>query len=194
MSHSSAAAMGDQQLWNQVLDGRASAFELIYLRHASAVYNHCFRRTGSWSIAEDLTSMVFLETWRQRAQVHLVDGNALPWLLGVANNCVRRQSRTLARHRRAVARLPRDTITPDPADDVVGRVDDQRRMASVLAAMRRLSRVEREVISLCVWSELSYAEAAVAMQVPVGTVRSRLARARQRLRAADEALELTRRP
>lgn len=187
MSPSGIDVVGDLILWEQVCQGSGRAFEQVYERYADAVYNHCFRRTGLWSVSEDLTSVVFLETWRQRDRVKLVDGNVLPWLLGIANNCVRRQARSVARHRRAIARLPIEPSSPDPAEDVAGRIDDQRQMRLVLDAMRHLTQVEHEVISLCVWGGLTYAEAAIAMSVPIGTVRSRLARARRRLAAHNSA-------
>jgi RNA polymerase sigma-70 factor (ECF subfamily) len=73
---------------------------------------------------------------------------------------------------------------PDFAEDLAGRIDDAGRLREVHAALRTLRRGEREVIALCVWSGLDYASAAAALGVPVGTVRSRLARARAKLRKA----------
>jgi RNA polymerase sigma-70 factor (ECF subfamily) len=74
---------------------------------------------------------------------------------------------------------------PDPADDVAAHVDDERRMKQLLARLSELPRGEQDVVALCVWSELSYEDAAAALGVPVGTVRSRLSRARGRLRELD---------
>ena len=81
-------------------------------------------------------------------------------------------------------------MVPDFADDLAGRIDDAARLRAIRSAMARLRRGEREVIALCVWSGLDYAAAAQALGVPVGTVRSRLSRARTRLAklaAADQA-------
>ncbi|HEX6444559.1 MAG TPA: RNA polymerase sigma factor [Streptosporangiales bacterium] len=180
----------DADLWAMVGRDDPSAFGELFERHADAVYNHCFRRTGSWSTAEDLTSAVFLDAWRRRREVTLTTESLLPWLLAVANNDVRNQQRALWRRRRLVAKLPTAVVTPDPADEAAERVDDERAMQRVLKVFRKLTPDEQDVLALCVWAELSYADAAVALGVPVGTVRSRLARARQQLRKLTDGGEL----
>jgi RNA polymerase sigma-70 factor, ECF subfamily len=156
-------------------------FGTLFERHGRAIYNYCFRRTADWAAAEDLTSVVFLEVWRRRDRVLIHDESALPWLYGVATNMLRNRGRSLRRHRAALGRLPRDR-EPDFAEDAVERLDDEARMRRVHESYRQLPRRDQDVLALCVWSELSYEEAAVALEVPVGTVRSRLARARTRLR------------
>jgi RNA polymerase sigma-70 factor, ECF subfamily len=176
-------AAPDRQLWAQTRQGDPEAFAALYERHVDAVLNHCFRRTGTWALAEDLTSSVFLETWRRRHVLEVEAGESmLPWLLGTANNVIRHQMRSLLRHRKALARLPHAVTGPDHSEEAVGRIDAEERMRRVLGAMKHLTLVEQEVIALCVWAGLGYADAAVAMGVPIGTVRSRLARARERLR------------
>jgi RNA polymerase sigma factor (sigma-70 family) len=177
------AAFSDEQLWSRAVEGRDSAaFGQLFERHADAVYNHCFRLTGSWSTAEDLTSVVFLQAWRRRDDVRFSGASVLPWLLAVANNAARNAARSLRRRRRLLAKLPPPQAVPDVAEDAVRRADQERAMRWLLAAIRGLSRSEREVLFLCDWAGLSYAEAADAIGVPVGTVRSRLARSRQHLR------------
>lgn len=163
------------------MGGDEHAFGELFDRHARAVYNYCFRRTADWSVAEDLTSVVFLETWRRRDQVRMSGDSLLPWLYGVATNVLRNHRRSLRRHRDALARLPLPA-TPDETEDAAARVDAERRMREVLESIRSLPRRDQEVLVLCVWEGLGYAEAAEALGVPVGTVRSRLARARERLR------------
>ncbi|GLZ02299.1 RNA polymerase sigma factor [Actinoplanes sp. NBRC 103695] len=175
----------DAQLLRSAIDGRSESFGVVFERHADAVYNHCFRRLGSWSAAEDATSLVFLETWRTRAKAVDVDGRLLPWLLGVANNVVRNVSRTARRYDAAVLRLPPPAHEPDPADRIAARLDDERRMQPLLHQLAGLRRAEQDVVALVLMSGLTYAEAAVALGVPVGTVRSRLARARKRLGVTD---------
>jgi RNA polymerase sigma factor (sigma-70 family) len=161
-------------------DSRAALAEL-FDRHADAIYNYCFRRTASWSAAEDATSTVFLEAWRTRRNMRTHDGSALPWLYGIANNVCRSTLRSRDRMYRALRRVPDVGTAPDHAETVAGRVDSERQMAQVLEAVRRLPRHEQEVLALIVWSGLSYEQAAAALEVPIGTVRSRLSRARQRL-------------
>jgi RNA polymerase sigma-70 factor (ECF subfamily) len=177
------AAASDQELWSQAANELAGeAFGELFERHADRVYAHCFTRTGSWSMAEDLVSAVFLQAWRRRGEVRFSGDSALPWLLGVANNATRNAQRTLRRYRLLLAKLPPAGEEADIAPDAADRVDQERLAQQLLRAMGGLRQSEREVIALCDWAGLSYAEAAVAMGVPEGTVRSRLSRARERLR------------
>lgn len=171
----------DTELWEQAAAGEPAAFGLLYERHARAIYNYLFRRCADWSLAEDLTSIVFLEAYRRRATVEIDEGKVLPWLYGVATNVMRNQHRSLRRHAEALRRLPAPEPVLGTAGEAAERVDAERRMRSVLAALEGLPRSDRDVLALCLWSELSYEDAALALGVPVGTVRSRLSRARRRL-------------
>lgn len=172
----------DRALWAQASAGDTDAFGRLFDRHARAVYNHCFRLVGSWLAAEDLTQATFLLAWRKRARVTLVNDAALPWLLAVATNTVRAERRAVARRLRLAGRMPTDAPAPDHADDVAGRVDDERRMAEVLAAVAELPRNQREALALCVWSGVSYAEAAAVLGIAEASVRARVSKARTRLR------------
>ncbi len=184
--------MDDSDLWSRVRDGDASAFAVLYERHMPTVYRFCFWRTGNAALAEDLSAAVFLEAWAQRARVDPAGGSLLPWLLGVAHNLVRNQWRSARRRRAALSRLPPLPEVPDPAEDVAARLDAERRMRAVRAALDRLPAREREVVEMCAWAGLSPTEAAVALRVPVGTVHSRLHRARARLdRYMREAVPAT---
>ena len=177
------ASLGDEQLWSRAAEHHdGDAFGQLFERHADAVYAHCFRRTGAWSMAEDLTSVVFLEAWRRRRDVRFCGDSVLPWLLGVANNATRNAHRALRRHRRLLARLPAPEPVPDIAEDAAARADHERAVRWLLAELRGLGEPERAVLSLCDWAGLGYAEAAAGLGVPAGTVRSRPARARQHLR------------
>jgi RNA polymerase sigma factor (sigma-70 family) len=173
---------GDRELWQRAASGETEAFGILFDRHAGAVYNFLFRRTASRSDAEDLTSAVFLQAWRKRTDVVLDRDSALPWLLKVADYAARTEWRSVRRYRHALAKagLPRD-VHPDHADEVAAQIDDERTMQAVRRAVRRLPRHERQVIELCIWSGLDQQAAAVALGVAVGTVKSRLSRARKRL-------------
>jgi RNA polymerase sigma factor (sigma-70 family) len=171
----------DAALWQRAAADETAAFGLLFERHVRSVYNYCFRRTGEWSQAEELTAIVFLEAWRRRGDIQLERQDALPWLLGVATNLVRNLRRTRRRYRSAIERLPRERVA-DFAVDVEERLDDERQMRAVLRALAKLPRGDQDVLALCVWEGLSYDEAALVLDIPVGTVRSRLSRARARLR------------
>lgn len=168
----------------RIRSGDPDVFRELFDDHARSVYNHGFRLTGAWSVAEDVVSLTFLEAWRLRERVD-VDGEAgslRPWLLGIATNVARNVRRAARRHAGALARLPPPEVVPDFAEEVVGRLRDRERLVQVRTALAALRQPEREVLALCVWSGLDYAEAAAALGVPVGTVRSRLSRARGKLR------------
>ncbi|TVZ01773.1 RNA polymerase sigma factor [Trebonia kvetii] len=172
----------EPNLRGRVRDGDPDAFGALFDNHSRAVYNLAFRLTGSWVEAEEVVSLTFLEAWRLRARVEL-DGESLrPWLLGITVNVVRNFSRAARRHKAAMARLPEPAAVPDFADEIAERIDDTARLAALRAAFGRLRPAEQEVIALCVWAGLDYAAAAEALDVPIGTVRSRLHRARGKLR------------
>jgi RNA polymerase sigma factor (sigma-70 family) len=168
---------------SRVNAGDPDAFRELFDEHARSVYNHAFRLTGNWSTAEDVVSLTFLEAWRLRDRVDAgVDGGSLrPWLLGIATNVSRNVRRAARRYDGALARLPKQEVVPDFAEEVTTRIDDREQLALVRTAMAALRKPEREVLALCVWSGLDYTEAAEALGVPVGTVRSRLSRARKKL-------------
>jgi RNA polymerase sigma factor (sigma-70 family) len=167
----------------RVRAGDPEVFRELFDEHARSVYNHAFRLTGNWSTAEDVVSLTFLEAWRLRDRVDGdADGGSLrPWFLGIATNVARNLRRAARRHDTALARLSKEEQVPDFAEELTSRIDDRERLAQVRTALAALRKPEREVLALCVWSGLGYAEAAEALGVPVGTVRSRLSRARKKL-------------
>ena len=177
----------EPSLRTRVRDGDPDAFGVLFDGHARAVHGLAFRLTGSRQEAEEVVSLTFLEAWRLRARVE-PDGESLhPWLLGIAVNVTRNLTRSRRRHQAAMSRLPAPGVMPDFAEEVAGRLDDTARLAAVRAAFRRLRPEEQNVVALCVWSDLDYAAAAQALGIPVGTVRSRLSRARHKLREMAES-------
>lgn len=174
----------DHSLRARLRAGDPDAFGEIFDDHAQALHRHAVYVTGDPASAEDVVSLVFLEAWRLRHKLDADrDQEVLPWLYGIATNVLRNTTRATRRHRQAMARVPAQQPVPDIADELVGRITDAQRLTAVRSALGRLRRPEREVFTLCVWSGLDYAAAAAALGVPVGTVRSRLSRARTRLRA-----------
>lgn len=173
----------DRDLWRRAHDGDGEAFGLLFERHSGPIYNYCFRRTADWALAEDLTSATFLLAWRGLRREPLQADSALPLLYGIATNVLRNQRRSLKRGREAFGRLALPRVDePDFAEEAGTRLDDQAAMRELLLLFSRLPRRERDVLALCEWSGLTYEDAAAALGIPVGTVRSRLARGRRRLR------------
>lgn len=186
-------------LRERIRAGDPEAFAELFTAHARAVYGHAARLTGDRGTAEDVVSLTFLEAWRLRERLRPeaagldqdtgapADESLRSWLYGIATNVLRNVRRAPRRHSAALARLPDRDPLPDFADDLVGRMEDAARLTAARTALSRLRTAEREVFALCVWSGLSYAAAGEALGVPASTVRSRLARARQRLRRLSEA-------
>ncbi|MGC9671353.1 RNA polymerase sigma factor [Planosporangium sp. 12N6] len=177
----------DHSLHARVRAGDRAAFGQLFDEYARVVYRHAARMSGDLTVAEDVVSLTFLEAWRLRERLRPGEDSLGPWLLGIATNVLRNTARAARRHRAAMSRLPPPQPAPDIAGEVAGRLDDRERLAAASAALRQLSRADREVVALCVWADLDYGAAAAALGVPVGTVRSRLSRARGRLRRLAEA-------
>lgn len=180
----STADEADQAALDAVLSGDAKAFGALFDRHAGQVHAYCARRTPEDDAADDLLSMVFLEAWRWHGRAVLVDGSLRPWLLGIARNVVRHSGRSAFRYRAALNRyVAAEVPAPDDlADQVVRSVDAPLVEREVAAALQRLPRRDRDVAELCLLHGLTTAAAAVALGIPEGTVKSRLSRARARLR------------
>ncbi|MFD7606848.1 RNA polymerase sigma factor [Streptomyces mirabilis] len=170
----------------RVRAGESGAFAELFDSYARAVYNHAFRLTADWSTAEDVMAATFLEAWRLRDRVDPEGGSLRPWLLGIATNTARNQYRSNRRYRQAAQAAAAELSVPDHAEDVAGRVDDRRRLATALTALATLRPPEREVIALCLGEGLDYEAAAEALGIPVGTVASRLSRARKKLRTLTD--------
>jgi RNA polymerase sigma-70 factor, ECF subfamily len=172
----------DEQVWNRAQAGDGDSFATLFDRHGNKVYSYCFRWTGDWSLAEDLTSIVFLEAWRKRSVVSVGARGALPWLLGVAVNVIRNQRRSLRRYRAVLERIPPLEPETDFAEELVERLNAEDRARQLVSRIRALPRSERDVLTLY-WEGLSNYDIAVALGIPEGTVRSRIFRARRRLNA-----------
>ncbi|MEU2237216.1 RNA polymerase sigma factor [Streptomyces vietnamensis] len=167
--------------------GDPAALGAAYDEHARVLYHYAYRVCGDRAAAEDVVSAAFLEAWRCRGKVHADGGSLRPWLLGIATNIMRGAAREARRRDAALARIPERGVLPDFADDVLARMTDGEQIRAARVALGGLRRREREVFTLVVWAGLDYAAAGEALGIPVGTVRSRLSRARERLRKLAEA-------
>ena len=130
----------DESLLQASANGDQRAFSELYDRHARTIYNYLFRRLADWSEAEDLTAVVFLEAFRRRSEVVVVEGKLLPWLYGIATNVLRNRRRALWRNRHLVAQLARQPGT-DVTPDVAARSEaaEQMRLANALCRFVELA-------------------------------------------------------
>lgn len=155
----------------------AESFAAIFERHFADIHRYLARRVGSHR-ADDLAAATFTTAFARRREFDSAYITARPWLFGIATHLLlgerRRERRMLERIARLAERhsdglVARD-LHPDPLDP------------ELASALRRLDPGRRDALLLFAWAELSYEEIAVALDLPLGTVRSRIARARQELR------------
>lgn len=150
--------------------GDRGAFAEIFERHFDAIYSYLARRVGP-QLAGDLAAEVFLTAFERRSRYDAGRPDALPWLYGIAANKVRRHRRDEDRRLRALAK---SHMTPAAGAEHLFAMD-----ALVAEALVSLQPGDREVLLLYAWADLAYDEIAVALDIPLGTVRSRLHRARR---------------
>lgn len=165
------------------------AFAAIFDRYWAAIERYCVVRAGP--AGEDLAAETFRIAFDRR---NVYDGrdDARPWLYGIATNLLRGFHRRSERATRALRRSGDGLVTADVADDALGRVEAERLGPALAVVLGALGAAERDALLLHVVAELSYEEIARATEVPIGTVRSRIHRARTRVRAHLETLEVNR--
>ncbi|MFD1824724.1 MULTISPECIES: RNA polymerase sigma factor [Mumia] len=174
----------DHGTWAQLRTGSEAAFGELFSRYGDAVYNFAFRRVACWATADDVTQATFVALWRRASEGRVEElrgDSARSVLLAMASqecaNALRGRRRLAALRRK----VPAEEVDRDHADGVAADVDSERRMREIRAVVDRLPAGQRAVVELVWWSGCSMQEAADALGVPVGTVKSRLARARARL-------------
>jgi RNA polymerase sigma-70 factor (ECF subfamily) len=176
------ANQGDDELLRLMLEGDAVAFEALYERRQAGVYRFALRMSGSQSVAEDVTQDVFIALMRDGWQYDASRGSVAAYLYGMARNRVLRR---LERDRSFVSmsdEAEEDEITM--SEKFITRTDPLAELTrnevidSVRQAILALPAHYREVVVLCNLQEMNYEDAATIIGCPVGTVRSRLHRAR----------------
>ncbi|GII33647.1 RNA polymerase sigma factor [Planotetraspora mira] len=158
------------------------AFAVLFDRYAGMLYRYVSRRMGP-EIAEDLVGETFLVAFAGRSGYDLSYADARPWLFGIITNLVSRHRRTEAAHYRALQRSPIEDVAQSDDDRVANGVTARAARPLLARALAGLPARDRNVLLLVAWSDLSYEEVAQALGVPIGTVRSRLNRARRKVRA-----------
>ena len=172
--HSVSVLLEDPEDWTKALVGDGEAFGRIFDCHHDRVLRHSKRLMTSLADADDVVAIAFLELWRNRSRVRLVDGSVLPWLLVTATNAGSNVNRGARRYRSLLARLPAADAVDDPMLEF--------ETSDSTEALRGLSLSDRRVVTLCVLEGYSEREAAEILAVPTGTIKSRLSRAKRRLR------------
>jgi RNA polymerase sigma factor (sigma-70 family) len=163
--------------------GCPDLFGTIFDRHATALHRYLVRRVGV-DTADPLLGELFRVAFERRDTFDSARPDARPWLYGIASRLLAHHYRGEARRLRAMARLARTDVPLHQAEDdaAAARLSAEQRWPLVAQAVARLPDGERDALLLYAWEELTYDQIAIALDVPVGTVRSRLNRARRRLR------------
>ena len=143
----------------------------LFDRYDARLFRHASRLLTHREDAKDAVTVAFFELWRKRASVRLVEGSPLPWLLNTVAHCARNLERSGRRYRALLDRVPVSSSSSEDAGE-----------SEVMAALRRLPEREQAVVVLSVLEGYAEREVAQALGVPVGTVKSRLSRAKAKLR------------
>jgi RNA polymerase sigma factor (sigma-70 family) len=155
-------------------------FALIFDRYFDLVHGYIRKRVGE-SLADDLASQTFLIAFDRRAKYDQARPSAQPWLLGIATNLIHGKRRQEKRQLRAYGRSGVEAHA-DSLEGIESRADAERLRPQLAAVLAALPKDEVDPLLLFAWAELSYDEIAEALDLPVGTVKSRLSRARKRIR------------
>jgi len=173
----------EETLWARSLKGDGDAFGLLYDRHRDRVFRHAYRLSGDRNDAEDIMATAFLELWRRRSKVRIVEGSVLPWLLVTTTNCARNSLRSALRYRRFLNSLPIVSEATEETSVFLGTFQDglDRNLAH---ALRSLNATDARLLSLVVFEDHTLAAAATVLNLTPGAAKTRMHRARQRLKAA----------
>jgi len=158
-------------------------FEALVDRHASHIHRYFVRRVGR-ELADDLAAETFLAAFGKRRTYDLSYRDCRPWLYGIAANLVGQHRREEARQYRIMQAALPDAGIPGHAERVAADVTAQAIRKVLAEALGALSPGDRDVLTLIAWEDLSYSEVARVLAIPIGTVRSRLHRARRQVREA----------
>jgi len=163
----------------------------VYRAHVATVHRYLASRVG-FEMGEELTAQTFVEAWARRDAFDPERGSQVAWLLGIATNVLRhhlRQERRRARAHMALAAQRRFTTLADSLqDEVSDAMSTVERTAAVQVALGQVDGADREVLVLAAQPDVTYRAIAEHLGIPVGTVRSRLSRARRRLAAEVNSL------
>jgi RNA polymerase sigma factor (sigma-70 family) len=172
----------------------ADRFGLLYDRYCAMLYRYAYRRLGPSGSAEDVVADAFVVAFRKRNGYDLAKADARPWLFGILTREIARRRRTEEARYRAIGRAGTDEEVEEFADRVVSAVAAQAVRGALGAALGRLRPAERDVLLLIAWGDLSYEEVAESLSIKIGTVRSRLHRARRQLKEALGSQDIERTP
>jgi RNA polymerase sigma factor (sigma-70 family) len=161
--------------------GAPEQFAALFDKHAQHIYRYLARRADR-QVADDLVAETFLTAFAKRDRYDVSYSDARPWLYGIATNLINQHHREEARQDRISRAAAVAPEVPGHADRVAADVTAQAMRSLLDEALAALQAGDRDVLLLIAWEQLTYQEVSRALAIPVGTVRSRLHRARTKLR------------
>lgn len=167
------------------------SFMSVVQRHQRVLYGYLARRFGT-ELAEEITAETFTRAFAQRDRYNPDVADARPWLFGIASNILRSHARSEARRLRAYARSGVDPHGSIDEDSLAARADAEHLAPTLARALSKLSAADRDALLMFAWADMSYEEIADALNVPIGTIRSRLNRARRIMREALDSAPVVR--
>jgi RNA polymerase sigma-70 factor (ECF subfamily) len=159
--------------------GDPEAFTQLFERHWQAICRFCQSRAGS--AGEDIAAEAFRVAFDRRRRYDARFGDARPWLFGIATNLLRDHFRTALREQDKLTRAAALDAVSQPVDQL-NELERQLLGPQLADALQGLPAADRDALLLLAWADLDYEQIAQALGVPLGTVRSRIHRARQRVR------------
>lgn len=169
-------------------------FATVFDRHFAEIHRYIAGRLGTSASADDIAAETFLTAYSNRGSYDAAAGTVRAWLYGIATRKVSRHRRDEVRAYRAMQRVSVDAAPGDLSDQATDRVMAKGLQRQLAAALAQLPQRDRDVLLLVALADLSHGEVAAALDIPYGTVGSRLSRARKKLRAALAAYDPTGRP
>lgn len=174
--------VSDGELLYRLSHGNERAYRDLFRRHQTVTYRVALLMVRTPQDAEEVVGSAFLELWRKRESVRLVDNSVRPWLLATVTFAAKNQLRGMRRYQRLLRKIPDWGNTPDHADEIARVLDGINMASDVRTALSELSADYAAVLLLCVVQELTIRSTAQALGIPEGTVKSRLSRAKAQLR------------
>lgn len=170
------------------MSGDRDGFAATFDQHRESVYRHALRVTATVQDAEDVTAAAFLELWRQRKSVRVVDGSVLPWLLVTTTNLACNLARVLRRYRALIVTLPRSKDARSAGDIALEQMEEARvSEVQVRQVLTSMTPSDAALIALTMFEHYSPAEVAEVLGISEGAARTRLHRARARMASVIQA-------
>jgi RNA polymerase sigma factor (sigma-70 family) len=171
----------DDEIWQRAIEGDGESFAILFDKHHPRVFGHALRLTSNRHDAEDVVAAAFLELWRRRLDVRVVEGSIAPWLLVTTTNCSLNLRRSLRRHRLFISKLPREEPTVEGAEETALSRGDLDLDPLLSTTIKSMSKLDQQLLALVAFNDYSLRVAAETLGISEQAARSRWQRIRRKL-------------